>query len=74
MSSYKIREDYFSRKITELREARDYTQAFVAKHLGITRSAYSYYELGKTRPSMFTLKKLSTLYDVSIAIFYNEPN
>ena len=53
-------------RLRQLREQRGFTQQKVAEFLNIERSTYSYYELGKTRPDIETLKKLSRLFEVSI--------
>lgn len=48
-----------------LRRARrfyGYTQKAVAKQLGISRTAYTYYETGKSLPSIITLKKLAEIF------------
>lgn len=42
------------------------TQDDVAKFLGISRSGYTYYETGKSLPSIDTLKKLAAIYDTTI--------
>jgi len=55
----------FSEKIKELREQNNYTQAFVAKQLGIKQSSYNKYEHDIARPEYENLVKLARLYDVS---------
>ena len=52
--------------LRQLREFNGLKQGVVAKALGIDRSTYAYYELGKTRPSYETLIKISDLYDVTL--------
>ena len=52
-------------KMKILRENNNYSQKQVAKFLGIDRSTYAYYELGKTTPSIDILVALSELYQVS---------
>ena len=49
-----------------VREEAQKTQTAVANILGITRQAYNHYETGKREPSLDTLSKLATLYDVSV--------
>lgn len=41
------------------------TQQEVAEQLNIDRSTYSYYELGRTAPSIETLYELTLLFGVS---------
>lgn len=43
------------------------TQAQVSKILNIERSTYTYYETGKTSPSINMLIRLAKLYNVSLA-------
>lgn len=53
-------------RLKELRKDRGFTQRQISEMLGIDRSSYSYYETGKTRPSIKILIKLSCIYQVSI--------
>ncbi len=47
-----------------------YTQQAVAKNLGMDRSTYSYYEIGKTLPDIIVLKKLAVIFDIPPALFF----
>ena len=51
--------------IKELRFEKHYSQQFVADYLGIDRSNYSKYELGKLEISAEMLKNICLLYSVS---------
>lgn len=42
------------------------TQGDVAKLLGVSRSGYTYYENGRSTPSIDTLKKLAVIYDTTV--------
>lgn len=53
-----------SKAIKKLRKKRGYTQKQVADLLGLDRSTYSYYELGKIKPDVTTVMKLSEIFDV----------
>jgi len=53
-----------------LRLAHGYSQQVIADILVITRSAYTYYETGKTSPSLPQLYKLKLLYDVPWDSFF----
>ncbi|MBE6831186.1 MAG: helix-turn-helix transcriptional regulator [Ruminococcaceae bacterium] len=53
-------------RLKKLRKSRCFTQQRISELLGIDRSSYSYYETGKTRPSIKMLIKLSCIYQVSI--------
>ena len=48
------------------------TQSQVAEVLGIDRSAYTYYETGKTSPSLPNLLRLSALFGVDVAWLLGE--
>lgn len=56
----------FNRRLKQLREINSLTQKQVADILGITRSSYAYYELGKSHPGIEGLKILAKLYNVSL--------
>lgn len=45
-------------------------QETVAKFLQISRSSYSYYELGVTTPDVSALYLLSRFYDVPVDVFF----
>lgn len=53
-------------RLRELRIKCGYTQAQVAQILNIDRSTYSYYEIGKTRPDITVLVKLSRIFNIPI--------
>ena len=53
-------------KLRQFRELCDYSQQQVADCLNIDRSTYSYYESGRTEPSIDNLKKLAAIFGVSI--------
>lgn len=59
-------------KIKTLRTERKESQQVVADYLGITRQAYSLYELGKREPDYETLLKLAKYFDVSVALILGE--
>ncbi|MBQ9734679.1 MAG: helix-turn-helix transcriptional regulator [Clostridia bacterium] len=53
-------------KLKELRKERGLTNQQMADFLGVSKGSYNYYELGKTEPSIDTLKKLADFFCVSI--------
>lgn len=53
-------------KLKFYRENADLTQQQVSDTVGIQRGAYAYYETGKCAPKIETLKKLATLYKISV--------
>lgn len=52
--------------LKKLRKQYGYTQKKVAEYLGITESAYGYYEQGRNEPSNDSLHVLARLFDTSI--------
>jgi len=56
----------FSERLKKERKKSGLTQEDVAKQLGITRSAYTYYETDKTQPSLETATKLADIFKVSL--------
>lgn len=54
-------------KLRECRELCAYSQQQVAECLNIDRSTYSYYESGRTEPSIENLKRIAKLFGVRIS-------
>lgn len=63
MSEYR---NFLRTNLRNLRLACGYTQDTVAAALGVGRSTYSYYELGKTTPDLESIAKLANMYGVSL--------
>ena len=61
-------------KLRLLRSRKGLTQGEVASKIGVERSTYSYYELGKTFPDWNMIKKLADLFDVSYYALLEEEN
>lgn len=59
--------------LKKIRKQYKLTQEDVAKFLGISRSGYTYYETGKSQPSIEMLKKLSAIYDTTIDVVVGNP-
>lgn len=53
-------------RIRDLREDRDYSQAYVGKMLNLSQRAYAYYESGERLIPPEVLSELADLYDVSV--------
>lgn len=58
--------DLIYKNIRDLREDNDLTQSSLAKMLGISQRAYSYYENGQRTLTPEILIKLSKIHNVSI--------
>ncbi|MBR0423824.1 MAG: helix-turn-helix transcriptional regulator [Clostridia bacterium] len=50
--------------IKKLRKSCGYTQKEVADILGVDRSTYAYYESGRIKPDIDTIRKLSNIFRV----------
>ena len=61
---------YLARLLLKYREINHFTQQFVADKVGITRSTYTYYETGKTQPSIETLQALKKLLNIPSEEFF----
>lgn len=57
--------NYFGERLRKHRIRLELTQQTVAEKLNVDRSTYSYYELGRTTPSIGTLYELTRLFGVS---------
>lgn len=58
-------EKELSERLREIRKLKRLTQQDIADYLHVNRSTYTYYETGKTQPSVQTIYKLAKLYKVS---------
>lgn len=56
----------FSKNLFNLRKSFNLKQDFLAKKIGISRSVLSYYESGKSEPTLSILIKLSDFFNISI--------
>lgn len=52
-------------RIKQLREQRGFTQAALAKMLGVTRSCVNAWEMGVSVPSTQSLVQLAEIFDIS---------
>ena len=59
--------------LKKIRKQYKMTQEDIAKLLGISRSGYTYYETGKTIPSVEILQKLSAIYNTTIDVIVGNP-
>ena len=61
-----------AQRLKAARQACKLTQSQVAEILGIDRSAYTYYETGKTSPSLSNLLRLASVFKVEVAWLLGE--
>ncbi len=52
-------------RLRALRTKHGLTQLELSKRIGVTRSTYTYYENGKTEPSLETIIAISKVYKIS---------
>ena len=60
--------------ITKLRKEQNYSQTDLAARLGVSQSAVSQWELGKTLPDILTASKLAILFGVAIEDLLDNPS
>lgn len=60
--------------IRGLRVRSGYTQAELGEIIGVTSSAFSYYESGKIDPGLYTLRKLATVFGIDAGDFFYPEN
>lgn len=58
-----------AKKLKEIRVRNGLSQQQLADVLGLCRSAYSNYELGRRSPDFSMIKKLAAFYKVSLDVF-----
>ena len=59
--------------LKKIRKQYKMTQEDIATLLGISRSGYTYYETGKTLPSIDVLQKLAVMYNTTIDTVVGNP-
>ena len=58
----------FSKNLKTLRENLNLKQDFLSQKLGISRSVLSYYESGKSEPTLSMLLKISDFFNIPIDV------
>ena len=59
-------------KLKRFRLQSGFTQRNVAEVLSVSRSTYTYYELGRTSPDPATLNRIAKLFNVSVEEFFSD--
>lgn len=59
-------------RLRELRKKHKFTQKDLGDFIGISESAYGFYEQGRNEPSLETVRKLADKYNVSVAYIMGE--
>lgn len=60
-----------SKNLKQLRSIKNWTQAHVAEQLAVSREMYSKYETGRAEPPIPALKRIASLYSLSLDILIN---
>lgn len=58
----------FGKRLRALREKMGLSQDETAKMLGLTRSAYTYYETGKSLPDLMSIRRLAEIFKVPLEV------
>lgn len=61
-----MKQNTLPERLKELRSDRNYSQAYVAQQLNISRQTYSHYETGRINPPTDSLRALAELYNISM--------
>lgn len=61
----------YNQQLKVIRVQNKFTQQQLADALGITRSAYCGYEIGRRSPDLETIIKMSEFYNVSLTDFFH---
>lgn len=56
----------FAENLKKFRKLSGFRQDDVAKVIGLDRSAYAYYESGKTEPSIENIKKIAKMFGIDV--------
>ncbi len=62
----------YSMRIRKFRQLQDLSQEFMAMQMGITMSAYSKIERGKTELTLFRLSQIATVLQLDVIDFLKE--
>lgn len=65
--------EILSQNLRTLRKAKNWSQQAVARQLYLTPAAYCHYEKGRIEPSLSTLRRLSSIYGVTLDELVNTP-
>ncbi len=60
-------------RLKQLRREHHHTQAYVAKYLGLTRSAYEHYETGRCSIPLDAAIRLAKLYQIRVDDLIEDP-
>lgn len=60
--------------LKKVRKEHNFKQREIAQAVGLDRSTYSFYETGKTSPSIETMCALAKIYNVSIGYLLGKEN
>lgn len=61
-------------KLKQLRKKEKLTQGKIAKYIGVTQQAYSYFETEQSKPSLETAKKIADFFKVPMEEIFFDNN
>ncbi|QQR31237.1 helix-turn-helix transcriptional regulator [Acutalibacter muris] len=67
-----VQNEDLATKLKRYRLQVGFTQKNVAEILNVSRSTYTYYELGKTSPDPATLNRIARLFGLSVEEFFED--
>lgn len=62
----------FGERLRAARQRKNLSQMKIAASIGLSQKSYSAYELGEREPSMWTIRRLSKMLDVSLSWLFDE--
>lgn len=63
-----------SERLTELRHSKNLTETELSSRIGFAQTTYSYYEIGKRRPTTMKLLSIAQYYNVSVDYIVGRTN
>ena len=63
-----------SKRLTELRHSKNLTETELSSKIGFAQTTYSFYEIGKRRPTTMKLLSIAQFYNVSVDYIVGRTN
>lgn len=63
-----------SKRLAELRHSKNLTEAELSSKIGFAQTTYSFYEIGKRRPTTMKLLSIAQFYNVSVDYIVGRTN
>lgn len=65
--------EFYTKRLKDIREARNYSQEQMAEFMKITQSAYARFELGKIKTDLEILERFCSVVEMDIVDFFLYP-